>query len=749
MPQEAPRKIPRFRGDLVVSRQVTRGETRYVVKDPASARFFKLGPFEYAIARQLDGTRSLESIRQSIEAESGATLHPRTLDLFLERLGRLGLLEEAGEREREIPHQRPRRGSILYFRFGAFDPGRLLDRLAGWTRPFFTPPFVIASVLMVIAAVGITLAHAAEIARDVSGLYRLQSLLIAYVVVLVVIAGHEFAHALTCRHFGGRVQEMGFILLYFQPTFYCNVSDAWLFPQKSARLWVTFAGAWFELVVWALAAFTWRAMEPGSWPGRVALIIMATSGIRTLFNLNPLIKLDGYYLLSDWLELPNLRRRAFSYLRVRLFGPLSGWKSDATRRERRIYGIYGVLAALYSIWLLTLISRYFGGYLVRRYQGWGFVLFALLLGATLRAPLRSGLRGAISMLSVGQGVRRTAVRLAKVLAIAVPLALALFLGRLELKVSGEFTILPARNADVRAEVDGIIQQVYVEEGTIVRKGDPIALLSDRDYLSEASKTQAEIREKEAVLRMVQAGPRAEEIGLAMTAVAKAEERLVYARTQLERLEPLYGDKVVSLKELEDAREQVGMRQKEIEEARGRLDVLLAGSRPEEIEALEAEIARLTTQKRYLAGQLLSVKLASPTDGIVTTRNLKEKIGEAVKRGDLIAKVHELDTVTAEIAVPEKDISDVQVAQRVVLRARARPDTTFEGKVVSIAPMVTIPDEQHLERTLVVTTRLENPEHMLKSEMTGNAKIYCGQRRAIDVVMHRIRRYMRVEFWSWW
>jgi putative peptide zinc metalloprotease protein len=748
MPQEASKEVPRLRRDLIVSRQVTRGETLYVVKDPASTRFFKLGPFEYSIARQLDGTRPLEGIRRSVEAESGAVLHPRTLEQFLERLGRLGLLEGPAARDREVLHQRNRRGSLLYYRFGAFDPGRLLDRLAGWTRPFFTPYFVTASVLLVLLAVWITLAHGGEIARDIVGLWRLQSLALAYVIVLLVITAHEFAHGLTCRHFGGRVQEMGFILIYFQPTFYCNVSDAWLFPKKSQRLWVTFVGAWFELFLWALATLTWRVMEPASWPARLALIIMATSGIRTLFNLNPLIKLDGYYLLSDWLEIPNLRWKAFSYLRSRLHGPL-GWREQGAPRERRIYVVYGVLAFAYSFFLLTLITRYMGGHLVRRYQGWGFLLFALLLGIVLRAPLAGALRGVSSMFSVSRGLKQTAVRLAKLLAVGVPLALVLFLGRLELKVSGEFTILPAQNADVRAEVDGIIQQIYVEEGTTVRKGDPIARLSDRDYRSEASKTRAEIEEKEAVLRMVQAGPRAEEIQLARTSVEKAEERLVYAKTQLERLEPLYGEKVVSVKELEDVREQVGVRQKEIEEARGRLDVLLAGSRPEEIEALEAEIARLTTQKRYLAGQLLSVNLASPIDGVVASRNLKEKVGEAVKKGDLIAKVHELDTVTAEIAVPEREISDVQMGQRVVLRARAHPETTFEGSVVSIAPMVTKPDEARLERTLVVTTRLDNPEHLLKSEMTGNAKIYCGERRAVDVVMRRIQRYIRVEFWSWW
>src|SRR5439155_42290 len=133
----------------------------------------------------------------------------------------------------------------------------------------------------------------------------------------------------------------------FQLAFYCNVSDAWLPPEKSKRLWVTLAGPYVELVLWAIAVLTWRFTGADTWLSAMALVVVVTSGVRLVFNLNPLIRLDGYYLLSDALSLPNLRARAFSYVSARLArlrrsqGPTL---LEASPRERRIYLAYGLLA---------------------------------------------------------------------------------------------------------------------------------------------------------------------------------------------------------------------------------------------------------------------------------------------------------------------------------------------------------------------------------------------------------------------
>src|SRR4029078_11120903 len=110
-----------------------------------------------------------------------------------------------------------------------------------------------------------------------------------------------------CTRVCGQFRDMGFLMLFFTPCFYANVSDAWLFPRRSQRLWVTFAGGFFELWVWSLAVFAWAPLQPGTVPHPGAYLVAVTSGVQTLFNFNPLLKLDGYYLLSDWLGVVNLR----------------------------------------------------------------------------------------------------------------------------------------------------------------------------------------------------------------------------------------------------------------------------------------------------------------------------------------------------------------------------------------------------------------------------------------------------------
>ncbi len=234
---------------------------------------------------------------------------------------------------------------------------------------------------------------------------------------------------------------------------------------------------------------------------------------------------------------------------------------------------------------------------------------------------------------------------------------------MELKVGGEFTVLAAHNADVRARVDGIIDAVLVSEADQVAAGDPIASLSDRDLRAEGEQVVAEIAEQRASLRLLLSGPRAEEIEVANAAVEKAEERLRYARIHLDRLAHLHEQQLSSLTEYEEAREQAAIREKELEEAAGALRLLLAGTRAEEIEAVEARIARLEARRQHLEDQLEHVRITSPIAGIVTTPKVEEKLGEFVERGELVAEVRELERVHAEIAVSEKEIAEVRWARR--------------------------------------------------------------------------------------
>ncbi len=804
-----------LRRDLVVSRQETREGGQVVLKDPGTGRFFRLRDLDYFIAQRLDGSTSLDLIAQEVEDRFGVRPAPAVLDKFVDSLRRLGLLhEEATQGPRRSSRAGKLRGNLLHLRLTAFDPDHLLNRLVGRVRFCFSTGFLVVTALLIAVGGAIALANWDDIMRDLVGLYSVQAVLVAWVIIFAVNAAHEFAHGLACKHFGGEVREMGLLLIYSQLACYCNVSDAWLFPEKAKRLWVTVAGPYVELVLWAIATVTWRVTEPATSLNSIALVVIVTSGVKLFFNLVPLIKLDGYYLLGDYLEIPNLRARAFSYLRNRVNRVWASSPHEALAvapRERRIYFTYGILAGAYSLFLLGYVAWIFGNFLIERYHGTGAMVYAGLMLTVLQRPLRTALAKTSAVVNRMLRFRMASWRRpATVLAMLLIVLVALLLGRMDLKVAGEFKVLAIHNADVRAAVDGIIEEIYVNEGDRVDKGARIARLSERDYRAELRKIEAEISEKLAKLRLLQIGPRREEIVLLREAVAtaqtrleharkryteaqrmhaeqvtrltasadKANERLSYAQRFFDMFKELSGRELVALKQVLEAEENVAIRaqevhetqaelkraladdlaeprkaaavaEKEEHEAQARLTLLLAGARIEDIEAAEAEITRLKSQRRYLLEQLELGSVTSPISGVVTTPKPREKIGQYMTKGDLIVEVHELTTITAEIAISEKEIGDVMVGQQVVLKARAFPEETFAGTVTSIAPAALKEEQAGRQTVLRVMTETDNRTLRLKPEMTGNAKISCGQRRIWDLLTRRLARYVRVEFWSWW
>jgi multidrug resistance efflux pump len=889
--------LPARRSDLIIR---ALGETgRYVAKEPRSGAYYQLGQEEHFLLEQLDGRNNADAICARFAERFGQPLSAAELNEFVEMARGRGFLQDGartflsaasvdgstgpgngqvapilgGRCGQECPRsgsarQRPepaagsgpapiprQRQSVLYWRKRLFDPDRLFTRLAPKLWFFWTPGFAACSAGCMLAAALVLLANHREAAVSIARALNLNTALLAWLAMLVVTTLHESAHGLTCKRYGGEVHEIGFLLIYLQPAFYCNVSDAWLIPEKSKRLWVTFAGAWLELFIWALATLVWRVTDTDVWLNHVALVVMAASGIATLFNFNPLIKLDGYYLLSDYLEIPNLRRRAFLYLG----DCVRRWRGSAPRllpepspREKRIYLRYGLLAWTYSMLLLGVTLVYLAERLTGRYQAWGLVLFVGLVGLMFQAPLRrlyrrlaarcsltrgpqpgllspefqtalinTGLQpgarrssdppavstafpseassiktasadhvflrtepvpeahptiaqrfnagdsraqetspagtaenggasgGAASGPSAQHRPARPWMRRLAWLALSASLLTLLFLVKMELRVSGPFTILPLRNAEVRPEVEGIIQEIFADEGDQLNQGQPVVRLSDRDYRAELQKTRAQIEEQGARLRLLKAGSRPQEIEVARTLVAKADERLKYAKSRQEMDTKLYDSKLLSLRELQQSQEAVAVSVDELHEVQGRLDLLLAGSRLEDIEAVQAEIGRLKAQEQLLEDQLTRLLVLSPIPGVVTTRRLKEKLGQNVRKGELIATVQELGTVTAELAIPEKEIADVKLGQRVVLKARAYPEKNFAGTVAAIAPIANREANPQGQKVFLVTTQIRNESHLLTSEMTGNARIYCGQRRVVDLLTRRLARYLRVEVWSWW
>ena len=763
--------LPRLRADLKFSRH---GDGRVVVKDAVSGEFFRLGEAEQFIAQQLDGATDLDEIRRRTQAHFGALLRDGLLERFVADLDHRGLLERPGRSTSSRPGRRIR-GSWLHLRIPLVDPTVLLDRLQRRTRWCFTRGFVIASAAVILLAVATLAGNWTAFSAELPRLLQPASLPIVALTLVLLVALHEFGHGVTCRHFGGAVHEMGILFMYFAPALYCNVSDAWLFTDKRKRMWVGFAGPYFELLVWALAVLAWRVTDAATGINYLALIVVAGSGLKTLFNFNPLIKLDGYYLLSDYLDIPNLRAKSFRYVGATL-KLLSGWgdgPAPVAPRERGIYLTYGVLATIYSFSLLGFMTLQWGDFLITHGQPIALALVTGLVGIRVRRRVR-GLLGVTTSdddeeepkPSNGHGSRRRTNagnprRRQMWVGTAVVALVALFVVRVHLRISGPITVLPSAIADVRAAVEGIVDSVLVAEGQAIHLGDAIVRLSAAPLQTELQATQADLAETEAGLSKLRAGPTAAEIELAQAAVARAEDRVGFASTRLARFAQLHEHGAATRPELEDARELATTANNDLVEARSRLNVLKASVRPQEIQAMRARVSRLESRQRFLEEQLELLTVQSPVAGVIATpqRQLRALEGQLVTKGELIVSVYDFRAVTAHIAIPEKEMADLRVGQEVALRARAYPSETFYGTVTAIAtaaqgtaagaPAAAAADPPGRGTTFIVTTRIRNDLLLLKPGMTGQAKVYAGRRSVFSIIARRVVRTLNVEVWSWW
>ncbi|NMC70804.1 MAG: hypothetical protein GYA57_12155 [Myxococcales bacterium] len=375
---------PRLREDLVWSEQRDASGAVWVVRDPRADRYFRLDARSGRLARRLDGTRTAAEAAAADEDPAGA-LDADELDDLLEDLERLGLLE--GSAAPAGP--RPRLSHPLFLRLPLGDPNRLFGRLARLAGPLFHPAFVAAGCLGTAAAAGLAVANFGALQVAAERLLAWPELLCLWIPALVVIALHETAHGVACRRFGGEVHEVGVVLYYFQPCAYCDVSDAWMIADRRRRLAVLLAGPFLEAVLWAIAVFVWRAAEPGTPVSWCAAGIATTSGLKTLVNLNPLLRLDGYYVLSDGLGIPNLRSRAFRYLWARLRGAEA---EPAGRLERTVFVLYAPLAFLFSAGLLVWFGAWLYGVLLDRLGGWGHPVFWAAVALLLLPAAVSSLR---------------------------------------------------------------------------------------------------------------------------------------------------------------------------------------------------------------------------------------------------------------------------------------------------------------------------------------------------------------------
>jgi len=284
MSHEPARRV-QLRRDLEHSRQLQQGKTYLVVKDPVTRRYFRFTEAQSSILELfMDGPEEVSVIAERASETLNTVISPLTIDSFCKSLEEKLLLEAPEIRERlaAIRGQQLQGRNFLYWKIASLNPERIFAWLLPRTRWAFTPSFQLFALLAIFAGFSITYLNWPSLSGAAPGLFSIYGLLLIWPVIFTVTTIHEFSHGLTCCHYGGRVHEVGFMLIYFSPAFYCDVSDSYMFPKRTNRMAVALAGGFAQLTVWGICTIIWRLTDPDVFVNKLALIVVVFSGLQTL-----------------------------------------------------------------------------------------------------------------------------------------------------------------------------------------------------------------------------------------------------------------------------------------------------------------------------------------------------------------------------------------------------------------------------------------------------------------------------------
>jgi len=699
---------PKLREDLKVSQQVIAGETSCVIKVAETDSYARYGAFEYEILTLCDGSRTPAEItaemnerhpdRPLSEAEVMEFLDGMDPNMWERSLGarNLAILEKIrDERKKKVD-----RASILYIYFSAWDPDKVLERIHPYLRFIYTRQFSYFALFLFALTAAIVIGDYNRIREDTVEFYSFTNktafdIWIFWWILFVISGIHEFGHGLTCKHFGGEVHQMGFMLMYFTPSFYTDCTDMYMFDKTQKRLWTIFAGIWIELVACAVATFVWYLSPRGSFIGDLGyktLLLTGVSGV--IINLNPLMKLDGYFALCQYLEIDNLRDDSFDYLKAWLRRYILRQDVDlppASRRKRRIFLTFGLAASAYSAMLIMLVTVFAKNVFTSKFGNWGYLLTAGVIYLILRKSLkqvlpaaRAGLREtkekfmAWRMTRLQQGVAGAAL-----VFVLIPTAGA---------ITTEFVLEPGARAEVRAATPGWVSEVPVREGDTVPAGAVLAVLRNPGV-----ETRAEMAARELQL---------------------AERAALAARAHSD---------LAGIHKYSQERTRLQAERAEAEVRRAAL-------------TLRAPFAGVVTTPR------LELRVG---DYLAEGDEFAVLADRRTLRARVLVRDWELEDVLLKARGDEGAV--------VKLKLRAYPFRTFSGRVQQVMPAaaadrpVAEPHKierkgQELTNYFAVIMEFPNPEGVLREGLTGQGKIYGQRRPLVWRVARSGWRWLRSQVW---
>ncbi len=707
----------RKRADLETRRQWRQGRRYWIVKDPLALRYYCFEEEEFALLEMLDGATSIDQIQREFERRfSPQRLSPAELHQFFSMLHRGGLVVsdapgQGQELKRRGDEKRRRERlakwtNVLALRFKGVDPDQWLTRLHAALGWLFSGPAVAATCLFALAAAALVFTHFDQFQAK---LPTFQQFFAAenWLLIAVTLAGtkvlHEFGHGLACKRFGGECHEMGVMFLVFTPCLYCNVTDSWMLSSRWRRAAVAAAGMYVELALAAGATFLWWFSNPGLLNSLCLNVMFVCSVSTVAFNANPLMRYDGYYILSDLLEIPNLRQKASAVVSRTLSSLVLGLRPAPDpflpQRRRGWFAAYAVASGVYR-WVITFSILWFMWKVLEPYglQVIGQALAGVAVLGMIDQPIvRAG--GFLRAPGRWEAVKK--LRLATAVALAAAVLAAVLYAPLPHYITCGVTVQPRDAAFVYVEAPGRLTAIHAAPGDYVAAGQPLATLENVDLQ----------------LRLEQLAGRRAELLVRLTGLRRAAFGNEQAAQEIVEVE----------KALEALDDQLARRQRDLE----RLTILApaAGTliAPPEVAPPKPEDERLSTW----SGAPLK----------------RENLGAFLTDGVLLAQVGDPRQLEVMLAVDQAHIEFLRPGQQVdvVLEPLRTVKSTTRLEHISQAEMQnapkalasqtggslpTAPDAEGRLRPLSVTYQasapLDDVEGVIVPGATGQARVHAGQ-----------------------
>ncbi len=530
--QQAGKSFPRFNPAIIARQHMEEGAPIVIANVPKTSALYRFSPEQWALIQLFDGQHDYEEIARLFTVQSGIQFDAADVREFAHQLDEtdfwlkspleknIALKQKLAEQRHQHEKKHSRFGDVSHIQFSAWDPDEFFTRIYPRLKFVYRPWFTALTLVLFAFMLYIFFDRWSEISADTLTYYNFTEKSFAdlaefWLLFLVLAFFHESSHGLTCKHYGGAVHRMGFHLVFLTPAFFVDVTEAWVYAERWQRLATIIAGIWVELIFCAVATVVWWGTAAGTFLHEFSYKVMLITGIAVVVvNVNPLIKLDGYYAFTELIGISDIKEKSTSYVSSwvkRHIWRLPVEVDYVPPRRRPLYISYALLSGAYSYMLLFLVARFCRNVFYAWTPEWAFVPALFVAWLIFKSRIRTLVRSMKTLyLDKKERLRAwfTPPRLA-----AVSAALLLFLlvpWKFE-TVEGRFVLEPAQRAVLRAEVPGSVASMRVREGQRVEAGETIAVLQNLDLESAASQKHADAqvaqaRATQAALQYVGFGP---------------------------------------------------------------------------------------------------------------------------------------------------------------------------------------------------------------------------------------------------